>query len=117
MVDAYRGTIDYEGETLDEARVGITQYFDDAPVLDCSRVGVSAGSVVSAALVGSCEDHPLIAYVMTAAASKNRGLAAFLLEQSLEALEDAGHAEAHAWITDGNLPSKTIFLRAGFTRL
>lgn len=117
MVDAYRDTIDYEGETLDEARAEVTRFFDDVPVLDCSRVGVSAGWVVSAALVSSSEDHPLIAYVMTAAASKNRGLAAFLLDRSLEALADAGHAEAHAWITDGNLPSKTIFLRAGFTRL
>lgn len=116
MVDAYTGTIDYDGETVDEARMEVAGYFDGEPILEHSWLGVQGGAVVSACLVSKHEDHPLIGYVMTAAHVKNQGLAASLLGQSLDTLQAAGYTQVSAWITEDNVPSETIFLRAGFSR-
>ena len=116
MLDAYLGTIDYDGETIDEARAEVAGYLDGSPLLEHSFVGMVEGSIVSACLVGTWEHGPLIGYMMTAAEHKSRGLASHLLDHSLAALAEAGEAEVSAWITEGNLPSERIFLRAGFER-
>ncbi len=116
MMDAYRGTIDYEGETVDDARLEVAGYFDGDPILEHSWIGVRGGSVVSACLVSKQDDRPLIAYVMTAAHAKNQGVAAWLLGRCLDTLQAVGYVQADAWITDGNAPSERMFLKAGFSK-
>jgi hypothetical protein len=43
MLDAFVGTIDYEGETLDEALVEIRRFFEVGPDVDSSVVIERAG--------------------------------------------------------------------------
>ncbi len=114
MLDAYLGTIDYEGETIDEARTEVQGYFDGDPMLSCSLVGRIDGEIVSACLVSRGDHGPLIVYLMTVARSKNQGLASRLLGASLGLLAAEGYDKVAAWITDGNLSSETIHRRAGF---
>ncbi len=114
MLNAYLDTIDYEGETIDEARAEVRGYLDGDPMLSCSLVGRTGGEIVSACLVSRGDHRPIIGYVMTAARSKNQGIASRLLEASLDLLAAEGHDKVAAWITDGNLPSETVFRRAGF---
>ena len=59
MLDAYRGTIDYDGETTQEATSEVESYLrriDSKAMLSCSFVAVSEGHIVSACLVSKWEN-------------------------------------------------------------
>jgi len=118
MLDAYRGTIDYFDETIDDARDEVASYLDDGARLDWSRVHVGEGGTLdSAVLAGSIGGEALVGFAMTAAAVKGRGLAARLLDEVLNALQSAGLTEVSAVITLGNHASERLFRRAGFERV
>jgi len=119
MLDAYLDTIDYEGETLEDARREVGGYLAGSPLLHCSWLRLADDHPVSASLVSLWGERgcPIVSYVMTAAALKGRGLASDLLARSLVSLAEAGHGEVRAVITEGNVPSETIFARAGFRRV
>jgi predicted GNAT family acetyltransferase len=118
MLDAYLGTVDADGsETLDDARAEVSGYFSAAsgePMLAHSFVAVDGDAPVSAVLVSRHDDMPLIAYAMTAASHKGRGLATALTERSLSSLHAAGELNAHLWVTRGNTPAERIYERLGF---
>jgi RimJ/RimL family protein N-acetyltransferase len=116
MLDAYRGTIDYDGETLAEALAEVRGYFARPAWPRASWLGYVPGSLVGACLVEHwpAVGAPLIAYVMTAARWKGRGVASALLDASLQGLAGLGETEVWAVITAGNAPSEALFRRAGF---
>lgn len=118
MLDAYRNSVDFTGETTDDALVEVEGYFagrSGEPLRNCSWVYENNGALLSACLVSLYAGAPLIAYVLTLSPWKGRGLGSFLLRQSLLSLQDAHYAEVRALITDGNRPSEAVFTRFGFT--
>jgi L-amino acid N-acyltransferase YncA len=119
MLDAYLNTIDYEGETLAEARNEIQGYFGGAPLLGCSWVYVENQQLVSACLVADWPQRgcAIIAYVITRPTHKGRGVGRMLVQQSMHSLQSAGYAEVRAVITEGNGPSEQLFKRLGFMRV
>jgi RimJ/RimL family protein N-acetyltransferase len=123
MLDAYRSTIDYEGETLSEAVAEVQRYFsstaEDPPLLGHSVLLTSGLTLRCSCLVKQWHYRqcPLIGYIMCHPAWKGRGLAALALAESLHLLKEAGFSQVRAFITEGNVPSERLFLRAGFTRL
>lgn len=117
MLDAYLGTIDYEGEGIEEARDEVAGYLDGKPLLELSWLRLADATPVSACLVAwSRYGCPIVSYVMTAPHRKSTGLASDLLARSLASLAEAGHGEVLAVITEGNTPSETVFRKAGFRR-
>lgn len=123
MIDAYRGTIDYDDETIEDALDEIHAYMDGqrggAPLLSVSRLAFRRDELISACLVAEWDDRsqPIIAYVMTRADAKRQGLARNLLITVLILLSEAGHSEVRAVITDGNTASERLFKNLGFERV
>jgi len=122
MLDAYRDTIDYEGETLDQTTDEINRYFEGAygpPLADCSWVCFVEGVLGAACLVSWWEKRktPLIAFVMTLGERKKSGLAGLVLRQTLQSLVGKRHSEVRAVITAGNTPSEGLFDHCGFVRM
>jgi RimJ/RimL family protein N-acetyltransferase len=123
MLDAYRGTIDYNDETLDDAVSEIQAYLagkrGGQALLSASRLAFEGSVLVSACLVGDWHERqcPLIAYVMTRAPWKNLGVGQQALCAVLQALREQGHREVRAVITEGNTPSERLFGRLGFQRV
>jgi hypothetical protein len=114
MLDAYRGTIDYEGEGMAEAVAEVDGYLADHALLERSVVLLSDDEIMSACLVSRVEDRTVVGYVMTSAANKERGLATLATAVALGSLQRAGTTLVDAWITEGNVPSERIFLGLGF---
>jgi RimJ/RimL family protein N-acetyltransferase len=114
MIDSYGGTIDYEGETYEQAVDEVDGYFVAEAILEVSRVALNEGVIQSAVLVSSVAGAPIVGYAMTRANMKNQGLATALVDLAAEAVWATGRDELRAFITEGNLPSETIFKRAGF---
>ena len=113
MLDAYVGTIDYEGEGYDEARAEVAGYLGDAPLLGHSFVATDGGLIVSAVLVTARPEVPLIGYVMTAAARKRQGLARLVVATALRSLGDGGYRRVGLWTTAGNEASERLFSSLG----
>ena len=116
MLDAYRDTIDYDDETMVEAREEVQGFLADDPDLDNSRVAIADGRVVSACLVTTWKEHSFVSYVMTGAEHKGKGFGTATLRASLRSLEGAVHATVGAFITEGNTPSEAMFHRVGAER-
>jgi L-amino acid N-acyltransferase YncA len=121
MLDAYLNTIDYDGETLDDARAEINSFLSqhsNPPLLACSWFCADQHRGIAACLVSYWTERaaPLIAYVMTRAAHKQHSFGRRLVQQSLVSVQQAGYSEAWAVITAGNIPSERLFDRLGFVR-
>jgi len=123
MVDAYRGTIDYDGETLDDALAEVSAFLagqrGGPPWLMMSYVALADAHVVGACLTGEWRERqlPIIAYLMTSSNWKKHGLGRQLLYRVLKALSENGYPEVRAVITEGNEPSENLFLQVGFQRV
>lgn len=123
MIEAYRGTIDYDGETVEDARGEVAAFLagerGGPALLAQSYLAEVDGNVAAATLVTAWNDRncPLIAYVMTDAAWKQQGLGRLLVTESLAALHRQGYGEVRAVITAGNDPSERLFLGLGFRKI
>ena len=123
MLDAYRDTIDYEGEGIAEAVAEVDSYFARAAkapaVSEHSLVLVFRDSITCACLLEFCPRRsvPFVGYVICHSAHKRQGLATFALHQTIGRLKRAGCSELRTIITEDNFPSEALFARAGFLRV
>jgi RimJ/RimL family protein N-acetyltransferase len=123
MLDAYRGTIDDEGETLEDALNEVKAFLagerGGKPYPDLSILCFAGDRLVSACLVGEWQSRrqPIIAYLLTLPTWKRRGLARLALMSALQALKEQGYTQVRAVITRGNVPSEQLFTSLGFTRV
>ena len=117
MLTAYRDTIDYDGETLDDALFQMRSLFQGkfGPFQDLSSFGIEEdGGLLSVIIITMWESRPLVAFSMTRPESKNLGMATFLLKSSINALLTFGHKELVLVVTAGNEPAEHIYQKLGF---
>ena len=123
MIDAYRGTMDDDGETYDDALAEVHAYLNgergDPPWLTMSRQAFVNTRLVGACLVAEWSERqlPIIAYLLTRAEWKRRGIGRQVLSSSLKALREKGFSEVRAVITEGNEPSEKLFRQLGFQKI
>lgn len=117
MLAAYRGTIDYEGEEIEEAREAVADFFSDAPMLDASMIACVDGAAASAVLLTSLDADPFISHVFSDPTHQRKGLAAQVVTAACQRLVDTGEREVRCAITNGNLASEALFDRFGALRL
>ncbi|MGE3609322.1 MAG: GNAT family N-acetyltransferase [Bacteriovoracaceae bacterium] len=120
MYEAYQGTVDYEGETLDESIQEIEgtlvgKYGD--LIEQASLMAVDSGKIVSAVIFVSYkkEGMPLLAFTMTHPDYRGRGLSQKLIKLAANNLANIGHAKCCLVVTDGNQPAQSIYEKLGFT--
>ncbi len=121
--DAYYGTIDYEGETLEETlqEIEATLTGKYGPLLANSSFFVAEhGRVLGASMVTDWTDErsgqkqPLLSFLMTDPAARGRGLATALLKKSINALLTQGEKELVLFVTVGNDAAQHIYQKLGF---
>ena len=116
MLDAYKGSVDDEGESIEEARAAIDHYFETI-VWPHSFVIADDDLPLAMSMVVVVEGVHYIDPVATAAVHKAQGLGRIAVATSLRSLAKSGIAEVGAVITDGNTPSERLFARFGFVRV
>jgi L-amino acid N-acyltransferase YncA len=115
ILDAYRGTIDDEGEDHEAALVAVDGWLARAEqpasvVLEMDHGIVAVSFVVDVAEVKSIDP------VATAPAYKRQGFGRAAVSASLQSLRLDGAVEVRAVITDGNTASEQLFTALGFVR-
>jgi ribosomal protein S18 acetylase RimI-like enzyme len=121
MLEAYEGTIDYQGETLEDALQEVKETFEGKNGIllqDCSFLLERNGQALSACLITLYEKfhRPLVAYMMTHPRYKNQGMGTHVLKTSMNALIDRGYTELCLFVTQGNEPAYTLYETMGFSR-
>jgi GNAT superfamily N-acetyltransferase len=117
MLDAYRGTIDDDGETLDDALEAVRDTFagTSGTLLEsCSFLIEEWGEPLACTMVTWWHEQPLLAFVMTHPTAKNQGMGRFLIQKSINALLAQGHQELSLFVTEGNLSAQHLYKRLGF---
>jgi len=117
MLDAYRGTIDDEGESLDDAIGVVESLFKGVfGVLDtgASVVFAEKGNLLAATIVTHHEDHPLVAFSMTHPTATRRGLARRGLRHAIGQLARSGCRDLRLVVTSGNLAAEALYASEGF---
>jgi L-amino acid N-acyltransferase YncA len=115
MLDAYRGTIDDEGEDLDDALTAVDRYLAGMEH-EHSFVVTEDDRVVAMAFVTVVDGVHYVDPIVVAADRKRAGLGRDAVRMLLESLGNAGVTEVGATITDSNTASERLFLGLGFTR-
>lgn len=119
MLESYRDTIDYEGETLEDAISEIRSTINGKYGLllkRCSFVIEENGQAISACIVTWSEEVnlPLLAFSMTHPDLKNQGMATFLLKKSINTLLAQGYKKLYLVVTEGNIAAKHLYEKIGF---
>jgi len=120
MLEAYRGTIDDEGETLEETRAAVQQLFDGdfGPLLwAVSEVIEDGGRLVAATLITVWEDRPFVAFTVTAPSHQRQGLARAGLQRAMNRLRAGDETELQLVVTLGNAPAEHLYASLGFDRV
>lgn len=116
LLEAYRGTIDDEGEGDDEALEAIDEYFSHI-IWPHSFVVVEGDHMIAMSFVVVVDERHYIDPVATVASHKGRGIGSRAVIESLNSLAAAGVTEVGATITDGNTASERLFTSLGFERI
>ena len=117
MYHAYLGTVDYEGETEEQAAAEIARTFAGAyGTLNAaaSQVFEQDGRILSATLITTWQQRPFVAFSMTHPEAKNRGLARACMRAAMGVLASQGHRELRLVITRVNAPALALYTRLGF---
>jgi L-amino acid N-acyltransferase YncA len=115
VLDAYRGTVDDEGEGLVEARQAADDWLARR-IAGCSVVIEEGDRIVALSFVVMVGGRAYIDPVATATAWQRQGFGRRAVSASLHRLRGAGHQEVGAVITDGNIASERLFASLGFVR-
>jgi GNAT superfamily N-acetyltransferase len=122
FIAAYRDTVDDEGETLEDAIGEAERILSGGygPFLwDCSFVtgrdgGVDATSLIARWTPPAGEPVPLLVLLATAPSVQRHGLAAALLNRSIDALADQGEHELRLWVNALNDRAIALYRKLGF---
>lgn len=116
LLDAYRGTVDDEGEGMPEALEAADRCLERR-LTDSSVVIEDDAGIVAISFVVVVDGRRYIDPVATASSWKRRGLGRRAVTASLQRLHRSGVREVGATITDGNTASERLFASLGFVRL
>lgn len=117
LLDAYHGTIDYEGEDLAESIEAAKSFMsgeDFTPLWDASFALMDDGRMKAISFVADSDDMPLLVVTATEKAAKRTGLASQLIELSLDALHRMGKPTLLLWVTCSNTPAIKAYEKLGF---
>ena len=119
MFESYQGTIDYDGETLEQSIQEMQETLNGKYgklLNENSYVIYENGLAVSAVIFVffSKENMPLLAFNMTHPTFKGRGLSQKLIAKGLNSLIDSGYQNACLVVTEGNQPAQMIYEKLGF---
>jgi GNAT superfamily N-acetyltransferase len=118
MLAAYRGEVDYDGETEEEALaevLGTINGRSGAYFTEGSFGLWQDEKLISAVMVTFFNDAPFFAFCMTAPEHKRMGNCQLLMQQSLRVLRETGWAHVTLYVTAANKPALTLYRQMGFS--
>lgn len=120
MHNSYRGTIDYEGETLQQCEDEMLATIKNKYGLfdqNSSSVVFRDGKAVSVCMITIWNAQPLIAFSMTDPDYQGQGFAKQLIFRALNELARGAYKTLYLVVTDGNTAAQNLYRRMGFKEI
>jgi ribosomal protein S18 acetylase RimI-like enzyme len=117
---SYRGTIDHEGETLQQCKEEILATVNGkyGPFISKSSFAIyKDNKVVSACLITIWKEQPLIAFSMTDPEYQGKGFAKQLILKAIDELAKDSFKTLYLVVTDGNTAAQNLYHKIGFKEL
>jgi GNAT superfamily N-acetyltransferase len=119
MYDAYLGSVDYDGETIEDAvaevRDTIEGKYGEFDFGVSWLIEHDPGAPLSACLVvAQTGAVPLIAFCMTTPARQRHGLCTSLMRLAMDGLRQRGVPACELVVTNANLPAVSLYQKLGF---
>lgn len=119
MYRAYLGTVDYEGETPEQAAIEVHKTIQGEYGVflpDCSKVVERGGRLLGAALITRFQERPFVAFTFTDPEFTGQGLARACMEAAMSVLFAQGERELRLVVTLANAPAVKLYANLGFQR-
>ncbi len=117
LLDAYRGTLDDEGETLHDARAVARDLFGGGSgtfLWAVSEVIEADGRLAAATMLTTWQDLPFVAFMVTAPSHQRQGLARAGLQRAINRLAAGGETVVRLVVTQGNARAEALYESLGF---
>lgn len=119
MFESYQGTVDDDGETLEDAMAeidGTIRGRYGALIAGASfiRRSPEGSGIIAASLLTLYQGLPLLAFSMTHPRYQRRGHARALITASIAALQDRGDTELHLSVHEANQAAIGLYRSIGF---
>jgi ribosomal protein S18 acetylase RimI-like enzyme len=117
LYNAYKNTVDDEGETLEQSISEAVETFAGkyGPLIpEASFAIVNENGIMESACVVVERDGPFIAFLATDPAFQGRGLGRALMMMSMNALNKAGRSQVVLVVTAANLRAVKLYESLGF---
>ena len=120
MWAAYQGTVDYTGESVEDAAQEVAKTFAGGYGVYLARhswVVERESTLASAVLVTRRNDRPWLAFVMTAPRWKRQGLARATIGEVMQDLFESGETALQLALHAKNQPARDLYVSLGFKDL
>jgi ribosomal protein S18 acetylase RimI-like enzyme len=115
MLEAYKGTIDYEGESLEDSVTEIKGTLEGKYGVFIESASYLIENVAAVIFTINGEENlPLLTFAMTHPSFKNKGMSKHLIRKGFNSLLSLGYKECFLVVTDGNQPAQSMYERMGF---
>jgi len=117
ILDAYKDTVDYEGEDLEQTLEELTRVFKGlyGPLLtDASFLLMEKGEVKAGVLVCLYRNEPTITYTFTRKKEQRLGHATLLIHKACSELYRQGHHSLYLYVTVENTDALRLYESMGF---
>ncbi|MBX9721485.1 MAG: GNAT family N-acetyltransferase [Candidatus Obscuribacterales bacterium] len=116
---SYKGTVDDEGETLEESKQEAKESLDGkyGPAIWEASFAISANNMLASACLVIDRQGPFMAYVVTSPQFQGKGLAKELIFHSLNALHLRADKNLTLVVTATNTPALALYRKLGFQEM
>ncbi len=115
--DAYKGTVDDDGQTFEQAVQEVKETFFGrygAMIWTASHVVLDGGTIVCCSVVTNYQHNPLIAFAATLPEYQGKGLCTQVMTESIRALARMGRPLVKLVVTEKNERALSLYHHLGF---
>lgn len=115
--DAYKGTVDDDGQTLEKAVQEVKETFFGrygGMIWTASHVVLDENAIVCCSVVTNYQHNPLIAFAATLPAYQGKGLCTQVITESIRALARLGRPQVRLVVTEKNERALSLYQHLGF---
>ena len=117
MYDSYLNSVDYDGETINEACEEVENTFNGkygAIMFDPSLILSLEKDLIGSTIFGLIDESPVLLFLIISSNFKRQGFGKLVLLKSLSILSSLGYDVCNLYVSSNNIPAIQLYQSIGF---